>query len=53
MRVVTVEVGSPAASVTVEVIKVYHGGSTWVGGDSMQGRECKLLSCEKRKIQCR
>lgn len=41
MRVVTVEVGIPAASVAVEVIKVYHGGSTWVGGDSMQCKECK------------
>lgn len=36
MRVVTVEVGIPAMSVAVEVIKVYHGGSSWVGGDSMQ-----------------
>lgn len=36
MRVVTVAVGTPAGSVAVEVIKVYHGGRTWVGGESMQ-----------------
>lgn len=48
MRVVTVSVGIPAASVAVEVIRVYHGGSSWVGGDSIQRKECSY-SCEKRK----
>jgi len=45
MRVVNVEVGSPAASVAVVVIRVYHGGSSWVGGEAMR-KECSY-SCEK------
>ena len=38
MRVVYVEVGFPAASVAVVVIRVYHGGSTWEG--VAMGKEC-------------
>lgn len=41
MRVVNVDVGIPAASVAVVVIKVYQGGSSWVGGDSIQCKECR------------
>jgi hypothetical protein len=48
MRVVTVAVGSPAASVAVEVMRVYHGGSTWVGGDSMQPKECNYRAVKKK-----
>lgn len=50
MRVVNVEVGIPAASVAVEVSKVYHGGSSWVGGDAMWCKECNY-SAVKKKIQ--
>jgi hypothetical protein len=39
IRVVNVAVGSPAASVAVVVMRVYQGGSTWVGGDSMRREE--------------
>lgn len=48
MRVVTVAVGTPAGSVAVEVIRVYHGGRTWVGGDSMQGKECNYRAVKRK-----
>jgi hypothetical protein len=50
MRVVTV-VGIPTASVAVEVIKVYHGGSTWVGGDSMRRKESNYRAVKKKKTK--
>jgi len=49
MRVVNVVVGIPAASVAVEVSKVYHGGSSWVGGDAMWCKEYNY-SAVKRKF---
>lgn len=48
MRVVNVEVGFPAASVAVEVIRVYHGGSSWVGGESIWRKECNYRAVKKK-----
>jgi len=47
MREVNVAVGFPAASVAVEVIKVYHGGSSWVGGVAMWCKECSYSAVKK------
>jgi len=49
MRVVNVAVGFPPASVAVDVIRVYHGGSSWVGVESMR-KECSYRAV-KKKIQ--
>ena len=45
MRVVNVAVGFPAASVAVEVIRVYHGGSSWV---AMWCKECNYRAVKKK-----
>lgn len=49
MRVVNVVVGTPAASVAVDVIRVYHGGSSWVGGDSIGRKESNYSAVKKKK----
>jgi len=50
MRVVNVAVGFPATSVAVEVIRVYHGGSSWVGGEAMWYKKCNY-GAVKKKVQ--
>ena len=52
MRVVNVAVGFPAASVAVVVIRVYHGGSSWVGGEAMR-KECSYRAVKKKIQKCR
>jgi len=47
MRVVNVAVGFPAASVAVVVIRVYHGGSSWVGGEAMR-KECSYRAVKRK-----
>ena len=53
MRVVNVAVGFPAASVAVEVIRVYHAGSSWVGVDAMWGKECNYNAVKKENAMGR
>ena len=50
IRVVNVAVGFPAPSVAVEVIIVYHGGSSWV---AMRWKEFSYRAVKKKKVMGR